>query len=80
MFRKSLSKCVKFVSCDNNRVTAVILNVCVNGELSPTLLASVYMPVDVPADKSDEDFEFVCGCLNAIIEDRRVAGFIFRRP
>jgi hypothetical protein len=37
------------------------------------------MPVNVPAENSDDDFEFLCSCLNGIIGDSIVAGFIFGR-
>jgi Endonuclease-reverse transcriptase len=40
------------------------------------LLASVYMPVDVCGGQTDEDFEFVCGCLNALIAESHVSGYI----
>jgi len=35
--------------------------------LESSMLASVYMPVDVCGGQTDEDFEFVCGYSNALI-------------
>jgi hypothetical protein len=55
-------------------VKAVSLNTCVNGVPSPTPLASTYMPAAGSPDHSYEEFEFLCGCLNAMIEDSRMAG------
>lgn len=54
---KSIS--IKLVSCDNNSVTAVILNVFVKEVHSQTLLVSVYMPVDVSGNHSNEEFVFI---------------------
>ena len=68
--------CVKLIDSKNSRITAIEINVSINNLSSSILLASVYMPVD-PGSNSDEDFEFVCGCLNALITDSHVSGYIF---
>lgn len=77
LYRKNLSHIINPVNSFNSRITAIILNITINGFISPTLLASVYMPVDSHAVASDEDFEFVCGCLNALVVDSNVNGYMF---
>ena len=74
--RQNLAACVKLIDSKNSRITAIEINVSINNLSSSILLASVYMPVD-PGSNSDEDFEFVCGCLNALITDSHVSGYIF---
>lgn len=74
--RRTLAACAKVVNSNNNRITAVELTISVNKVLTSILLASVYMPVDT-GYYSDEDFEFICGCLDALIADSHVTGYIF---
>ena len=75
--RQQLAAYVKLVDSKNSRITAVEVNMSVNNVLSTILLASVYMPSVDPGNNFDEDFEFVCGCLNALITDSHVSGYIF---
>ena len=76
LFRRSLSACVNRVKCNNHRITAITIGMSINGSAFPVLLASVYMPVNDPTVQSDDEFEFVCGSLNALIEDCNVLGYI----
>ena len=74
--RQNIAGVVKPVKCDNTRITAIELAVHLNGSLTTILLVSVYMPVDVGVGQTDEDFEFVSGCLNALIAESQVNGYI----
>ena len=49
--------------------------VIINNITTTLLLAYVYMPVD-PGCQQDEDFEFICGCLDALITDSNTCGYI----
>ena len=73
--RQNIAGMVKPVKCDNPRITAIELTVSLNNSLTSILLVSVYMPVD-DSGPTDEDFEFVCGCLNALIAESQVNGYI----
>jgi hypothetical protein len=75
LFRKQLSNCIKHVSCTNPRITAAIIDVFIDDVFRPVLLASVYMPVSSPGHVDDE-FEFTCGCIDALIVDCNVCGFL----
>jgi endonuclease/exonuclease/phosphatase family metal-dependent hydrolase len=75
LFRKNFLPFVTSVQSDNPRITAMILNVILNNALTSILFTSVYMPVDDISN--DEDFEFICGELNAMIVDSNVNHFIF---
>ena len=70
--RRSLAVNVNLVDSKNSRITAIQINASVNNLLNSILLAYVYMPVDSGCN-SDEDFEFVCGCINALIVDSHVS-------
>lgn len=59
-----------------SRITAIEVSVLINNVATTVLLASVYMPTDTGA-ATDEDFEFVCGCINALIVDSSASGYIF---
>lgn len=74
--RLNVAGSVRLVKCNNPRITAIELTVSLNENLVTLLLASVYMPVDVCGGQTDEDFEFVCGCLNALIAESHVSGYI----
>ena len=77
MYRKKFAPfIVDQKSVSNPRVTALILNVNIDNSLTPVLLASVYMPVFNPAD-TDEDFEYICGYLNAMLIESNVNHFIY---
>ena len=74
--RRNIAESVKSAKCNNPRITAVELTVSLNGSFVTMLLASVYMPADVCGGQTDEDFEFVCGCLNALIAESHVSSYI----
>ena len=74
LYRKCLNTVIKFVKTDNPRITAVTLNTAIDGQKTPMLLASVYMPVSCP--DTDSDFEFICGLLNALILECDVNSFV----
>ena len=72
---QNLAPSIKLVDNTNSRITAVELTVIINAVTTTLLLASIYMPVD-PGCQQDEDFEFVCGCLDALITDSNACGYI----
>lgn len=72
---KSIS--IKLVSCDNNSVTAVILNVFVKEVHSQTLLVSVYMPVDVSGNHSNEEFVFITWLFQCHDQGYQRGGYYF---
>jgi exonuclease III len=75
--RRNLVDCVKAIKYNNPRVTAIELSVIINGVQNTIVIASIYMPVDVCAGQTDEDFEFVCGYLDALVLESHVNGYIF---
>jgi len=76
LYRLNIADSVTLVKCNSSRITAIELIVSLNENPVTILLASVYMPVDVCEGQTDEDFEFVCGCLNALIAESHVSGYI----
>ena len=74
--RHNLVANIKLMKNVCSRVTAVEINVLINKVATTLLLASVYMPTDTGA-ATDEDFEFVCGCINALIVDSNASSYIF---
>jgi len=77
--RLNIADNVKLVKCNNPHITAVELTVSLNESLFTILLASIYMPVDVCGGQTDEDFEFVCGYLKALIVESHVSGYKLAR-
>ena len=77
--RRSLLASTKQVSCNKKRFTAAILNMSVDNIVFPILLACVYMHVDDNSELTDVEFDDVCGCLSALIDDCNVAGYIIAR-
>ena len=47
------------------------------GAKTQIIIASIYMPVNVYAGQTDEDFEFVCGFLDALVLESHANGYIF---
>lgn len=75
LFRKCLLPVINCITVDSPRITAVNLTVDINSRSTAILIASVYMPVD--DDVFDDEFEFVCGALSAMMVDTNVNHFIF---
>jgi len=76
--RNSIASAVKLVNSNCLRITVIEINVYINNLLSSSLLpASVYMPTDPGSINADEDFEFICGCLCALVADSRASSYIF---
>ena len=78
LYRKQFANYIVSVKTSNPRVTAVILNSIIGNSITttPILLASVYMSVSNQAN-TGEDFEFICGQLDALLVDSDVNHFIF---
>ena len=67
---------LKPVSCNNNRITAGTLNITHNNVQQTLLILAVYMPTEENDEYSDCEFENVCGCIEALISDSDISGFI----
>jgi len=73
--RRTLAASVKLMSNTGPRITAVEMKISVRNVESLIMLISVYMPTDCGSE-TDEDFEFVCGTIDALLTDSSVTGYV----
>ena len=73
--RRTLAASAKLMTNTGSRITAVEMKVSDSKVESSILLISVYMPTD-SGSEADEDFEFVCGTIDALLTDSSVTGYV----